>query len=270
MTIQTLVSSVKQNTAELADKMNLQTDAIIINQCEQNSYDQYAYNGHEVKCYSFEERGVGLSRNNALLRATADIVLFADEDIVYEEGYAGKILKAFSAYPEADMLLFNMEVDKQRATYHTEKKTRVRRYNCGRYPTYSFAVKRECLHKANITFSLLFGGGAKYSNGEDSIFIRECIRQGLKIYALPLNIGKEIPRQSTWFDGYNYKFFFDRGVLYRYLYGNLARPLALRFLLKHKALMFEQQIQTDDAGQIADWKRAYVIMKQGMTEWKRG
>ena len=35
-----------------------------------------------------------------------------------------------------------------------------------------FAVRRERLQAANITFSLLFGGGAKYSNGEDSLFLK--------------------------------------------------------------------------------------------------
>ena len=36
---------------------------------------------------SFTERGVGLSRNNALMRASADICLFADDDIIYENNY---------------------------------------------------------------------------------------------------------------------------------------------------------------------------------------
>ena len=67
MTIQTLVSCVKQNTAETAAKMNLQTDAIVINQCNNNGYLEYEYKGNKICCYSFAEKGVGLSRNNALL-----------------------------------------------------------------------------------------------------------------------------------------------------------------------------------------------------------
>ena len=47
-------------------------------------------------------------------------------------------------------------------------------------------------------------------------------------------IGHERERESTWFTGYNEKFFYDRGVLYRYLYGALARAMALRFLLAHR------------------------------------
>ena len=262
MTIETLVSAVSENVTVLAEKMNLETDSIIVNQCNRNEYDEYEIYCHKIKCYSFSERGVGLSRNNALLRASADIILFSDEDIVYNKGYAKEVVKAFEERPYADMLLFNMEVSKERATYHTENEFRVHRYNCGRYPTYSFAIRREKIRKANITFSLLFGGGAKYSNGEDSIFIRDCLKNRFKVYAVPVCLGKEIERPSTWFHGYTEKFFFDRGVLYRCLYGFLAKPLALRYLIRHKSLLFYNNMQT------IMFREAYAIMKKGMKEWK--
>lgn len=258
MRLETLVSSVRQNVSALAEKMNLQSDAVIINQCEENCYEEYEHRGRKIKGYSFAEKGVGLSRNNALLRATADIVLFSDEDIVYHEGYAEEILKAFEQRPEADMLLFNMKVEADRATYYIKKEHRVRFYNSGRYPTYSFAVRREKLHKANVTFSLLFGGGAKYSNGEDSLFLLECLKKRMKVYALPIEIGKEVPRPSTWFQGYTEKFFFDRGVLYYYLYGRLRHLMALRFLLAHGKIMCQE----------IHLKKAYKLMCDGMKEAK--
>ena len=259
MTLQTLVSCVNQDMENIAKKMNLQTDAIVINQCKTNGYLEYEHNGHRICCYSFAEKGVGLSRNNGLLRATADIVLFSDEDIVYEDGYPQRILEAFETYPKAQILLFNMDVEEERRTYHTTEPTKVKWYNCGRYPTYSFAIRREPLHLSNVTFSLLFGGGAKYSNGEDSIFIRDCLKKGLKAVALPVNIGREVPRPSTWFAGYNEKFFFDRGVLYSYLYGCMAKPFAIRFLLKHRNLMFGKEATISI-------KEAYSLMKKGFRE----
>lgn len=154
------------------------------------------------------------------------------------------------------MLLFNVKASEGRETYHTDSFGRVRWYNCGRYPTYSFAVKRECLHKNNITFSLLFGGGARYSNGEDSLFIRDCLKSGMRVYRVPVNIGKEKYRESTWFRGYNEKFFFDRGVLYSYLYGRLDKVMAMRWLLKHK----------EELCQEISLKEAYGIMCRGMKE----
>ena len=62
-----------------------------------------------------------------------------------------EFLDAFAAHPNADFLLFNMRVGASRATYHTEKFHRVHIWNAGRYPTYSFAVRREKLHAAHVT-----------------------------------------------------------------------------------------------------------------------
>jgi glycosyltransferase involved in cell wall biosynthesis len=255
MTLQVLVAAVKQNVRDLTTKMNLETSAIIINQDDHFAYEEFAIaNDATIKTYTFAERGVGLSRNNALLRAEADIILFSDEDIVLESGYAETIKQEFAAHPEADLILFNVAVDERRATYRNTAFKRIRWYNYGRYPTYSIAARTKSLHSANITFSLLFGGGAKYSNGEDSLFLRDCLQKGLRIYGSPRNIGSETYRESTWFEGYNEKFFNDRGVLYRYLYGCMAKPYALRFLLAKRSEMCRE----------IDFKQAYRLMKIGI------
>lgn len=68
------------------------------------------------------------------------------------------------------MITFNFKVDPSRATYYNEAGRRIRWYNYGRYPTYAVAARLEALRRANVCFSLLYGGGARYSNGEDSLF----------------------------------------------------------------------------------------------------
>ena len=47
-----------------------------------------------------------------------------------------------------------------------------------------------------------------------------------------------MPRPSTWFHGYDERFFHDRGVLYRALYGPLAGLMGLRFLLRGRGKMW--------------------------------
>ena len=257
MRLQMLISGMNLDTTHVAENMKLEADAIVINQTDSFGFEEYQYKEHRIKIYCMNEKGVGLSRNNALLRADGDIVLFSDEDIVYNEGYAKAVLDAFEANPDIDMIFFNFDVAEDRQTYHIEKKGRIRSYNCGRYPTYSLAVRREVLHKKGITFSLLFGGGAKYSNGEDSLFIKQCIKSGMKALALPITLGCEVPRPSTWFNGYTDKFFFDRGVLYRALYGKMAKPFALRFLFAHRKVMLTDRKLMD----------TYKLMTQGMKEF---
>lgn len=261
MKLQILVSAVNQDVRALAEKMNLQAESIIIDQCRENRYEEFEYGGMRMRCYHFAEKGVGLSRNNALLRADGDICLFADEDVVYREGAAQAVLDAFLAHPEADMLLFNVKVQESRRTYWTERFHRVRLYNCGRYPAYSFALRTQKIHAKNLSYSLLFGGGAKYSNGEDSLFISDCLKAGLRVYAVPVEIGEEIPRPSTWFHGYDEKFFYDRGVLYHVLYGHLAILMGRRFLLKHKAEMCTGQI---------GFKQARRLLETGIRDARKG
>lgn len=263
LTLELLISGVNQDVKALPEKMQLETDAVIVNQCDKNEYEAFEYQGRVIRACHMTERGVGLSRNTALLHATGDILLFADEDIVYEPGYSKRILEAFEARPDKDILIFNLEVAEERATYFTKEEKEVRWYNSGRYPTYSMAVRRDSLLKKNVSFSLLFGGGAKYSNGEDSLFIWDCLKKGMKAAALPITIGKEVPRPSTWFHGYNEKFFFDRGALYQILYGKMAKPFALRFLYKHRNIMFAEA-----GGEVPSLKDAYKLMKKGMEETK--
>ena len=233
MKLQLLISAVNQKPQELIKKMNVRSSAILINQGDKNGYEEFKVENGLVRAYSFAEKGVGLSRNNALFRADCDISLFADEDIIYCDSSEDLVLQEFAAHPEA-----------------------VHLYNCGRYPAYSFALRTEVMHRKNVCYSLLFGGGARYSNGEDSLFIRDCIRSGMHVYKTPVTIGREEERDSTWFSGYHEKFFFDRGVLYAFLYGWLAGPMALQFLLRHKNVMCREI----PVGQ------AYALMRKGILE----
>ncbi len=234
MRVQVLASVMDQSLETIAERMRLDSDAVIINQCGRLDFEEKKCGGRTLRFYSFPERGVGRSRNEAILRADGDICLFSDQDIVYEPGYEAAILAEFERNPRADMILFNITITEDRRTYQISSRKRVHWYNCGRYGAVSFAVRRESLLASGVTFSLLFGGGARYSNGEDSLFLKEFMKKGYRVYTAPVTIGRETAGDSTWFTGYDERFFRDRGVLYHYLYGPLDRIMAVRFLLAHK------------------------------------
>lgn len=234
MWLQILIAALNQNTTTLASRMGLECDAIVINQCNETAESMYHYNSYQIKCYHRESRGVGLSRNEAMEHAEAPLILFSDEDIVYRPGYAQEVIDCFARNPQADLILFNVVQSEGRQTYRNTDNGRVRWYNYGRYPAYAIAARREKLAEAKVKFSLQFGGGAEYANGEDSLFLRDCLKAGLKLYRSVEMIGEERARESTWFEGYTDKFFHDRGVLYAYLYGKMAWPFALRWLTKNR------------------------------------
>lgn len=258
MKLQVLVAAVEQEVNSLAEKMKLESEALIVNQCGHYDYTEYFHKDRRIRCFSMAERGVGLSRNTALFRADGDICLFSDEDIVFDPGYEKAVLAEFEKNQDADLITFNFRVDPSRATYHNDKAGRIRWYNYGRYPTFAAAARTEALRRANVSFSLLFGGGARYSNGEDSLFFHDCLKKGLHLYASPVELGQEVYRESTWFQGYNTKFFVDRGVLYHHLYGGMAKAFSLRFLCAHRKEMLKE----------IGLMQAYRLMKQGIAEGK--
>ena len=242
--LQILISAVNKDPEELIGNMNLDCDAVIVNQLigdyrdsdvadKKRDYIQ-EFKDHEARIIHRIEKGVGLSRNTALENADHELIQFGDDDIVYDDGYAQKVIAEFDAHPEADILLFNVKAQEGRETYWNTDYARVNWRNYGRYPAYAICARRQKLVDSGVKYSLLFGGGAPYMNGEDSLFLHDCLKAGLAIYRTPVAIGKERKGESTWFKGYTDKFFFDRGVLYHFLYGRMATVLGFRFLFKNR------------------------------------
>lgn len=214
--IEVLVATMNQKDAGLYKRMNLQTDAIICNQDDRLEFMEYSMdNGCNVKMYTTDERGVGKNRNIGLSNATADICMIADDDIRYVEGYDKIVLNAFNKFPKADAIIFQIDsLNKERTQHKIKRDSRTFRLFSTRYPGYRVVFKRESVIRANIWFSIMFGGGAKYGSGEDSIFIYDLFKHGLKVYKCKDKIADVGQASSTWFKGYNDQYFFDKGALF--------------------------------------------------------
>lgn len=214
--VEVLVACMNQKDDSLYKEMNLQTDAVLANQSDEYSYKEFIQaNGNIVKLVSSFDRGVGKNRNKALLNASGEFLLCSDQDMIYVDGYEKIVEDAFLKCPKADMIVFNLEYLNRftPARKADSKFKRVHLWNCMRYGTARVAIRRKSLEKACLSFSTMYGGGAKYSSGEDTLFIREAIRKGLKMYASPVIIAKVKQEESSWFCGYTEKYFIDKGVL---------------------------------------------------------
>lgn len=232
MRLQVLVSTMNQTGDSLIERMNIQSDALIINQTNHHDYREITKEGHTIHLYSFAERGIGLSRNSALMRTDADIALLADDDLIYWDGYQGLVERAFSENPDADLIIFNLEEEKP-TRFITQKKFRVSYRNYMRFGAARLAFRPQSIHRKGISFHLLFGGGTRFSNGEDTIFLRDCLKKGLKIVAVPVTIATLTEeRESTWFEGYTEKYYRDRGALFKTLSPFWFRLLIIQFVLR--------------------------------------
>lgn len=255
MNVQVLIATMNRRDYALLDEMNIQTDAIVGNQCDRNTIEEFAYKGRTIKWLSFAEKGVGLNRNNTLMRATGDILLFADDDVVYSDGYERIITQFYEAHADADIVIFNFKKRRNGGEFQNivKKNGRVGRKGVSRFGTYCITAKRESLFFANIFFHLQFGGGAQYSCGEDSIFLQDCIKNKLKVYTCKKTIGMLDHGESTWFSGYDDKFFFDKGILFFKVAPSVSYALSLYHCCKHRCDYREY-----------GWLRAYKQMCKGI------
>ena len=228
MKIQVLVATMHQTDHSLLEKMNLQTDVIVGNQCDRNEIEEFEWNGHQIKYLNFAERGVGLNRNNALMRADGDICLFADDDMEYVDGYADKIEAAFRDHPKADVIVFNL-IEKDSGRKQIAKASRVGYLNYLRYGTARVAFRLKPVKAQGIYFNQCFGGGTEHAHGEDNLFLTACLNKGLKIYAVPVEIAElKDERPSSWNAGYDDKYLADQGVLYKTISRRWWRLLCLQ------------------------------------------
>ena len=85
-----------QKDDSIIKKSNLQTDAVVVNQCDRDSIEDFFFlNKDNKRCHvifiSTTERGLSRSRNMAIKNAIdADICLLSDDDERFEDDYENK------------------------------------------------------------------------------------------------------------------------------------------------------------------------------------
>lgn len=234
--LQVLLATVGQQDISIAESMNLRCDAVIANQAGREEILTRNTPYGKVKMITTATRGVGLNRNIALMAADGEYVLFADDDVSYRDDMPEQVIRAFRENPDADVLVFGMDMVKDGAVFEKRhlKKGRLHLWNSLRFGTYRIAARRKALLRCNITFHQCFGGGCSFSAGEDSLFLKSCFDHGLKVYAHDYVLGQCRKDSSSWFVGYNDKYFYDKGVLVRHLFPRMYWLMGLYFAVHFK------------------------------------
>lgn len=220
MSVEVLLATMHLQNEEIEDFLraaNIDSDIVIGNQCDRTEDLTLRYGEHAVTVLSRTDRGVGKNRNETLAHSQADFLIFADNDVRYYDGYAEKIEKYYREHADADVVIFNFKKrrgDEPWEDLHSENKRATFRHMM-RFGAIAVTARRESLFKARVTFSLLFGGGAKYGSGEDSLFLIDCYKRGLRVYLCSETLGEVDNAESTWFHGYDEKYFYDRGALFK-------------------------------------------------------
>ena len=251
MKLEVLLSVLNLNKKNLL-KMNITSSCTVINQCGKNGYEKYK----NFNIHSFDELGTANSRNRGLDLVSEDIIILCDDDVVYEKDYEKKILDEFKNNPKADVIIFNV-INPYRKKRIIKKRRKLHIYNSLNYAAYNVAFRRKSVLSKNIRMNTMFGPGAVYkSGGDDSLFIVDCLKNKLNLYSSPVVIGKIVSDESTWFKGYNEKFFFDKGALFTAISKKHRVFMMKQFLIRHKRVLSNYC-----------YKEAYKIMKEGSNDY---
>jgi hypothetical protein len=154
--------------------------------------------------------------------------------MVYCDDYAKVVEEAFKQIPDADVIVFNL-VEDVPTRYIIKKQTKVNYLNYLRYGTARVAVKLKSVKENAIYFNQCFGGGTEHCHGEDNLFLTACLKNKLKIYAVPQYIAKLTEeRQSSWNKGYDEKYIRDQGHLYKAISRRWWRLLCLQDAIRKR------------------------------------
>lgn len=213
--LEVLCVAMQQKDFSLVEKNNIRCDAIIANQTNGTSFEKKDYPWGTVKLVSAETRGVGKNRNNAFLHASGDILLLSDDDMHYTDTYVEDVLREFDNHPEAEVIIFNIgSTSNERKQFQNKKFHRLGKLSRMPYGGPRIAIRKSSWERTNVWFTTLFGGGAKYTNGEDSIFLNDLKKSRMAIYASDVSIGYVDMTESSWYSGTDEEFFFNKGAYY--------------------------------------------------------
>lgn len=231
MTFATLVTTFGKSENQIRDLIianHLQGLVLIGNQCGKEDVKELGQIGQaSVSLYSFSSRGVSNNRNALLEKCEADIITFADDDLIFCPNYPDIVTSFFVAHPQADMVRYNVTSgNKERPVIQISGQKRVAFRDVSKYGVWGFFFKKEFLANHGLSFDNKLGPGQQLSHGEDTVFLHDCFSSKIEAYQNPLVIANTPMDSSSWYgeniendiltDGYCYQK--TRGSL-AFLYG---------------------------------------------------
>lgn len=222
-----------QQDTTLVHTSRLTGNVLIVNQCHR---EEVITNG-SVWMLSTTQRGLTRSRNMAIRNATADICLLCDDDETFVDGYEQAVLSTYRQLPQADIIIFKM---KNRPASFGDRVQRLRFPKTMKVSSWQISFRRERLLNSGVFFDEHLGAGTGNGGEEELKFLLDCQKAGLKIYYVPTEIASVAQTQSTWFHGFDEKYFENRGATTRYILGSvLAGAYGLYFILRKRGMYGE-------------------------------
>ncbi len=187
----------------------------------------------DVTLYKHHGKGLSANRNLAMEKATADLVMFADDDTRFCEQSFDYIFRLFTEHPEVDVAFM-------RASTYTGKLLKAYPEEACRLtdsePCYSISIIEMACRRSKVQgtvrFDERFGLGTQFLTcGEEEIWMEDAFKAKLQIYYFPEKVVETstmLKKSLIYVDAGVQR---SKGAITYYKYGKRAWWLCLRFAM---------------------------------------
>ena len=223
---------------DLLKKQKITSKYIIINQ---TLNDNVSITNENV--ITKKEKGLSKSRNEVIKNATSEIVLIADDDVVYENDYEETILKYWNKYQDSDIICFYVKSRNKKRKIKRMISQKINWINSMRIASVEITFNKNSIINNGLKFNENFGSGTKLNRGEENIFLYDALRKKLKIRFINKKIGEVEQSESTWYTKHDKEFFEIQGQVFKEMSPKYYKLLILQFAIRkyylyHKEISF--------------------------------
>jgi len=245
--IQILIATMNRSDFDFLNAMFLFSDykklsIIIVNQTSESNL--LHSDNEQIKVLNVFEKGLSKSRNVALENATKKLVVFTDDDVVFQQDFEVKIIDAFNNHSNQDGFRFQYLNSQGNLAKRYPRTFQSKLSNLEILNTSSVELvfKSESLKNTKVYFDKNFGLGAEFFMGEEAIFVSDNIKKGLKIGFVP-EVLLSHSQLSTGHKTAIAKIYFIQSAVFYRIFGKMYLfwiALKLFFDLKQRKINFSK------------------------------
>ncbi|MCC9063897.1 glycosyltransferase family 2 protein [Flavobacterium piscisymbiosum] len=144
---------------------------LIINQTQFETILESEY--PNIRVVNSFEKDLSKSRNLALENAQGKILVIADDDVIYQQGFVAKIINSYNQFPNAAAINFcAVKSDGSlMKEYPKHSKTNLNAFDIFNTSSIEMTLNKAVLDKTGIHFDEKFGLGGMFEMGEEAIFL---------------------------------------------------------------------------------------------------
>ena len=136
-----------------------------------------------VQVINSPEFGLSKSRNLALANATKELLVIADDDVIFKSDFELKITRAFNHFQNPAVIKFCSEKVENEDTqqYQKLRKNTLNWLDVLNTISVEIVVNRSQVRRKKVHFDELFGLGSAFGAGEEQVFLAQIKEAGMEL-----------------------------------------------------------------------------------------